>query len=160
LTWSTSASTDYSCFGQCPRDLADTCVLNHEGWTLRDYQINDVGYYIILPVAVFELFFVLCFGRKSPEEIRDQIFRFGVGKNLIEKYRAMDKLKRKGVPKRGRILAAQIGAMVFYSFAALTYLVCIPFFIFSVIWQERLLQYFPDGEDMFEIGQWLPYVGE
>jgi hypothetical protein len=111
-------------------------------------------------VAVFELFFVLCFGRKSPEEIRDKMFSFSVGKTLIEKYRAVDKLKRKGVPRNGRILAAQIGAMIFYSFAALTYLVCIPFFIFNVIWQERLLQLIPDAEDIYEVGQWLPYVGE
>ena len=53
---------EYACFTQCPRDIADNCWLEHSGWTRRDYNLLNVGYYGILPVASFELFFVLCFG--------------------------------------------------------------------------------------------------
>jgi hypothetical protein len=165
MTWSgldidDSPTTDYSCFGQCPRDLADSCGLGHDGWTLRDYRLNNVGYYGILPVAIFELFFVLCFGRLSPEEIRDKMFRIGVGKQVMGKYRLLNPEKRKGAPRRGRVLVAQCAALFFYAFAGLTYLVCLPFFVFSIVWQERLLRLFPDGEDYTEVGQWLPYVGK
>lgn len=164
VTWtgpivSNVSSTLISCFGQCPRGIADTCWLAHDGWTVQDFQLNNVGYYGILPVAVFELFFVLCFGRLSPEEIRDRMFTFFVGKSLMERYRLMRPEKRKGRPSRNwRVLSAQFGALLFYFFAAATYLVCIPFFIFSIVWQERLLRFFPDGEDVTEVGQWLPYV--
>ena len=52
----------YACFTQCPRGIAENCWLQHDGWTDQDYRINNVGYYAILPVACFELFFILCFG--------------------------------------------------------------------------------------------------
>jgi hypothetical protein len=55
-------TTQYACFTQCPRDIAENCWLEHGGWTEKDYRINNVGYYAILPVACFELFFILCFG--------------------------------------------------------------------------------------------------
>jgi hypothetical protein len=164
VTWtgpilSSVPSTLDACFGQCPRGMADTCWLSHDGWTVQDFRLFNVGYYGILPVVVFELFFVLCFGRLSPEEIRDRMFKFFAGKKLIGDYTQMRPEKRKGRPSgTWRVLSAQFGGLLFYFFATATYLVCIPFFIFNIVWQERLLRFFPDGEDMTEIGQWLPYV--
>jgi hypothetical protein len=164
VTWTgpivTDASTiENSCFGQCPRAIADSCWLRHDGWNDQDFRLNDVAYYGILPVTVFELFFVLCFGRLSPEEIRDRMFTFFVGKKLMGEYRQMRPEKRRGRPSGNwRVFSAQFGALFFYFLAAATYLVCIPFFVFGIAWQERLLGFFPDAEDPTEIGQWLPYV--
>lgn len=160
FTWTTGNLTSTSCFTQCPRDIADDCFVEHDGWTKKDFDLENIGYYVILPVAIFELFFVLCFGRKSPEEIRDHMFQFLVGKRMMGDYRALPAEKRKRFvsPSTGRVRLAQCGGLVFYFFAALTYLVCIPFFIFSITWQERLSRFFPDAENYNEVGQWLPWV--
>lgn len=144
---------------QCPRDISDTCFLGHDGWTSTDYRLNNVGYYAVLPVAIFELFFVLCFGRRSPEEIRDRMFVYFVGRRMMGDFRAMPAEKRKWTPKSIRVWLAQGGALFFYAFAACTYLVCLPFFVFSIVWQERLLRFFPDAENYNEASQWLPWVG-
>lgn len=145
FTW-TTFSTVYSCFSQCPRSIADTCWIGHDGWTKEDFALNDAGYYGLLPVIVFELFFVLCFGRKSPEEIRETMFKFFVGSKIMGDHRAMEPERRRRSPLTLRVRLAQSGALIFYFFAACTYLVCLPFFLFSIIWQERLLRFFPDAE--------------
>ena len=41
----------------CPRSISDTCYIGHDGWSNADFTLNNVGYYGVLPVAVFELFF-------------------------------------------------------------------------------------------------------
>jgi hypothetical protein len=68
--------------------------------------------------------------------------------------------KRKLMKKSWRVIASMSCALLFYFTAALTYIVCLPFFVFSIVWQERLLRFFPDAEDYSEIGQWLPWTGE
>lgn len=150
FTWTEMTGTAYSCFSQCPRSIADdpaqTCYIGHDGWTHQDFTLNDIGYYGVLPVVVFELFFVLCFGRRSPEEIRDIMFSFFVGRKMMGDFRAKAPAKRTQTPHAIRVRLAQAGALLFYFFAACTYLVCLPFFVFSVIWQERLLRFFPDAE--------------
>lgn len=160
FTWNSGKVTDTSCFIQCPRGLANDCFVEHGGWEKKDFDLENVGYYGVLPIAIFDLFFVLCFGRKSPEEIRDQMFEFIVGKRLMNQYTCLPGGKRKQPIlqslARGRL--AQSGGLLFYFFATLTYLVCLPFFVFSIAWQERLLRFFPDGEGLNEQGQWLPWV--
>jgi hypothetical protein len=150
FTWTEMTGTAYSCFSQCPRSIADdptqTCYIGHDGWTQQDFTLNDIGYYGVLPVVIFELFFVLCFGRRSPEEIRDIMFSFLVGAKMMGDFRTMAPEKRRRTPNLARVRIAQSGALLFYIFAACTYLVCLPFFVFSVIWQERLLRFFPDAE--------------
>lgn len=121
--------------------------------------MENVGYHGVLPIAIFEPF-VMCFGRKSPEEIRDKMFEFIVGKRLMNQYRSLPIGKRKQpiMQSLARIRLAQCGGLLFYFFATLTYIVCLPFFVFSIAWQERLLRFFPDGEGLNEQGQWLPWV--
>jgi hypothetical protein len=159
FTWTDLGGTEYSCFSQCPRDISDTCFIGHDGWTGEDFTLNNVGYYGVLPVAVFELFFVLCFGRRSPEEIRDAMFSFLVSRRMMGDFKAMPAEKRRRPPRSIRMRLAQAGALFFYLFAACTYLVCLPFFVFSIVWQERLLRFFPDAESVWEMSQWLPWVG-
>ncbi|KAF2395792.1 hypothetical protein EJ06DRAFT_585738 [Trichodelitschia bisporula] len=158
FSWTNGFGYESACFVQCPREIAGSCYVDHAGLTDRAYHVNAVGYYGVLPVAVFELFFVLCFGRMSPEDIRDLMFRFFVGRRLLEFYRSQPQSKRKSAPKTPRVLAAQVGGMAFYIFALLTYLVCLPFFVFNIVWKERQLNFLPDGESPFEVGQWLPWV--
>jgi len=155
FTWTTVNETDYACFAQCPRDNAEDCWFNHDGWTDEDFRLQNVGYYGFLPVAVFELFFVLCFGRMSPEEIRDQMFRFMFGKSILDTYKMMSPGNRTLFKKRSlsRIRMAQLVALLFYIFAVLTYVVYLPFFIASIAWQERLLRFSPDAENPNEVGQ-------
>lgn len=158
-TWTDDTNTsDYSCFVQCPRDIADTCYIAHSGWSERDFRITNVGYYGVLPVVVFELFLVLCFGRRSPEDIRDLMFKTLVGRELLEKYRMLPPSKRIGVHRSWRVVAAQTGGMAFYAFALLIWTVCVPFFIFNIVFQEWLLRLFPDASNPWEVDQWLPWV--
>lgn len=126
----------------------------------KEYDVQLIACYVILPIAIFELFFVLCFGRKSPEEIREQMFKFIVGERLMHQYTSLSDGGRKQpiIQSLIRVRLAQFGGLIFYFLAVLTYLVCLPLFIFSVVWQERLLRFFTDGEDPNEQGQWLPWI--
>ncbi|KAF1980812.1 hypothetical protein K402DRAFT_468012 [Aulographum hederae CBS 113979] len=149
-----------SCFVQCPRGIADDCYVAHDGWRTRDFKLYIAGYYGILPIIIIELFFVLCFGRKSPEEIRDQMFVFFVGRKAMGEYRiqSVEKQKLAKAENKKKIILAQTGAMVFYVLAVLIYCLCVPFFIFNIFWQEHLLTFFPNSEENYEPGQWLPWV--
>lgn len=87
------------------------------------------------------------------------MFSFFVSSKMMGDFRAMPSEKRKHMPIPFRVRLAQAGALLFYFFAAAIYLVCLPFFVFSIAWQERLLRFFPDAENPFEVSQWLPWVG-
>ena len=157
-TWSSSDNvSDYSCFVQCPRGIAETCYIAHSGWSERDFRLTNVAYYGILPVVIFELFLVLCFGRRSPEEIRDLMFETIVGRKLMEKYRMLPASKRIGVHKTWRVVAAQAGGMSFYIFAILIWAVCVPFFVFNIAFQEWLLRLFPEGSSPSNVDQWISW---
>lgn len=158
-TWTDNTNiSDYSCFVQCPRGIAETCYIAHSGWSERDFRLTNVAYYGVLPVVVFELFLVLCFGRMSPEEIRDLMFKTLVGRELLEKHRILPPSKRMGAPKTWRVIAAQTGGMAFYAFALLIWTVCVPFFVFNIAFQEWLLRLFPDASNPWEVDQWIPWV--
>ncbi|KIW06046.1 uncharacterized protein PV09_03222 [Verruconis gallopava] len=159
FTWTDLGGTHFSCFTQCPRSISDTCFVEHVGWTRQKFTLNNVGYYGVLPVAAFELFFVICFGRQSPGEIRDAIFKFFVSRTMLGDFRAMTPEKRRWKPNDFRVWAAQAVGLAFYFFAAFVYLACLPSFVFSIIWQERLLRLIPDAATYNDVSQWLPWAG-
>lgn len=167
FTWVTGSDSaenpaQLSCFAQCPRGIAEDCYVDHDGWTNADFQSYTAGYWGIFPIVLLEIFFVLCFGRKSPSRIRDQMFCFFMGAKAMRGYRLQASEQRKLAKSHNarRVDLAQGGALAFYVLAILIYALCIPLFIFVMAYSEHALTSFPDQEAMYESGQWLPWVGK
>ncbi|KAK3061529.1 hypothetical protein LTS18_005991, partial [Coniosporium uncinatum] len=149
-----------SCFAQCPRGIAGDCYVGLDGWTNEDFYSYTAGYWGIFPIILLEIFLVLCFGRKSPSGIRDQMFRFFMGAKAMGHYRLQMPEQQKLAKSHNarRVGLAQAGALAFYFLALLVYALCIPLFIFVMAYSEHALNFFPDAEEVYEPGQWLPWV--
>jgi len=136
--------------------------VGHDGWTNEDFFSYTAGYWGIFPIILLEIFLLLCFGRKSPSGIRDQMFRFFMGAKAIGHYRLQMPEQQKLAKSHNarRVGLAQAGALAFYFLALLVYALCIPLFIFVMAYSEHALNFFPDAEEVYEPGQWLPWVGK